>query len=858
MCFGVIMPTPLFPVDAQGKPAHITIQQGETGDCYLLASLDCLLNAEPGGRDLVAKMFTQNKDGSVTVRIKQNAHSKHLKADVLTQRGYKYRKDANGDDLITVPGHILEKIDNNQQGVKSNSLAVKILERISSYYFVADWDAGAYMASVLAHNVGNKHEGHGTEFVAGLLGIKSRLFVNHNGLHQLIKLKLKDPNKPVYLSIDYGLPDASGVIHGRHALRIEKIIHNGGSDFTLVLVNPWNNQQREEYSLAEIVKRNPKGCIFDLGQNVPQPQPVPQQVQPVVTVLREQNEFIIHAFWALVQLERADLIKEMLIKFSDSEPLLDEVKKFALKMIKSKPSEFKNAFINLLPVNVKLLLAKEAQKLIAQVDTFQAIVEAESEFAEYCLKFKLHAVEDTLKLLIPDYVSKIDEKIAQLRKVNGVAAIKLMLQYPEIKMQIISFMVTGDLQVITRRNGLRNFVSSNASQDQINKLLPVDEFISIAKKLTFSQVEIGNLKINYPAYAAALNALNPAPKRTLSEDIGYLIESRQTEKLVQLLQKVFASPRQKDVQAIITTFSLEQLDDLLTTMAVSDDSPFKKWFIHLLPLNLQRHIASKAEIQVEEIITLSANFQDIDNVEAVGKRRAELLSKLNTLFLDSQMKNAENTLMHMQKHIQIDIKDTAQFAAEKSEEIKRKARERIRELRSLKIQSSMFSPKSGQSSPRVEEEDNESLSDIPEGPESPSSSRSQSVESSPSSILGNMKDYYTYYVDVKDTEGGRETHFWNEAKGSVLGGKYQDDHGDYLKSRILDEFKTRLEKCTAGNLEDTIGRIEDSNEYKKVIARSQGFITSFFGPTDSVKAFEKMANKMREELGLSKENSNKL
>lgn len=38
--------------------------------------------------------------------------------------------------MITIPNQELKRIDNDSRGVQSNALAVKILERLSSYYFV--------------------------------------------------------------------------------------------------------------------------------------------------------------------------------------------------------------------------------------------------------------------------------------------------------------------------------------------------------------------------------------------------------------------------------------------------------------------------------------------------------------------------------------------------------------------------------------------------------------------------------------------------------------------------------------------------------------------------------------------------
>ena len=55
------------------------IQQGRSGDCYLLASLDCILSSGSGGIEKIKSLFTQTADG-VTVRIPYSDISKNLKS----------------------------------------------------------------------------------------------------------------------------------------------------------------------------------------------------------------------------------------------------------------------------------------------------------------------------------------------------------------------------------------------------------------------------------------------------------------------------------------------------------------------------------------------------------------------------------------------------------------------------------------------------------------------------------------------------------------------------------------------------------------------------------------------------------
>lgn len=57
--------TPLFPEKGQ----HILIQQGIAGNCYLLCSLDCILNGSSANQDLIRSKFSQTSEG-VYLRIK--------------------------------------------------------------------------------------------------------------------------------------------------------------------------------------------------------------------------------------------------------------------------------------------------------------------------------------------------------------------------------------------------------------------------------------------------------------------------------------------------------------------------------------------------------------------------------------------------------------------------------------------------------------------------------------------------------------------------------------------------------------------------------------------------------------------
>jgi hypothetical protein len=250
--------TPLFPENND----PIIIRQGRTGDCYLLACLDCIFNLGQEGYEAIKSIFTEDENG-VTVRIKLTSQSVNLQKEKLQGKyGYDYDSEKL-EDIFFLNKERLDVIDNAPKGVITNSLAVKILERLSAYYYVNMWDPNPPDASVVAHSVKLRHSETSTIFVGKFLGIDAH-DIDANKINDIIKLKTIAPECPVYISMDYDKTDKYGTKHGRHSLRIDKIVPNSNSPggYDVVLVNPWNNQGRERFVLNDIKQRNPRFCAF--------------------------------------------------------------------------------------------------------------------------------------------------------------------------------------------------------------------------------------------------------------------------------------------------------------------------------------------------------------------------------------------------------------------------------------------------------------------------------------------------------------------------------------------------------------------------------------------------------------------
>ena len=226
-----------------------TIEQGRVGNCSWLTVLDCLMNTSTEGLDFIKSMFHKREDG-VVVRIKRTYHSENLKNKNLTQYRYFY-DNSTDEDVFFVSREKCEQIAGETKGVKTNALAIKILERICSYYFYNNWQP--VTNSIDAHNMGIIRYAEQTQFstlsfIAEWLSldIKPIKFSDFWMLKQLL------PNPPLYMSFEL----SPGL---RHAFRLETIEkhHKDSTSWWVVLRNPWHNMKRERYPLSQVLSSNP-------------------------------------------------------------------------------------------------------------------------------------------------------------------------------------------------------------------------------------------------------------------------------------------------------------------------------------------------------------------------------------------------------------------------------------------------------------------------------------------------------------------------------------------------------------------------------------------------------------------------
>lgn len=579
--------TLLFPTN----DAPVTIKQGIGGDCYLLASLDCIL-ANSEGYKAVKSLFTSTENG-VFVKIKRTNLSAFLKTKQLQEK-YKYHFDPiNNEDVFFLDNKRLKEIDCEHGGVVSNSLAVKILERLSSYYYVSDWDYSQPLASVKAHNISVRHNESSTAFVGKLLGIEAQ---DSKDINSIIEFKIANPQASVYISIDYGNIDSFGKRHGRHALRIDKIIPNpkspGGYDFSLA--NPWNNQEREIYNLDDIRERNYRFCTFN--------------VRP-------------HYYDELVRLPISDSLRETVLKKPQLMNFLLQIKNINNKLT---PQVIENCILlcdqmKFLPSLFSLLENEEKIQVVS-------LISQHNNKASFLNRLKTipNGKNILFNLLIEEAAS---EKSKQMN-------INLEASKKEIDRQLIDFYNSGNETFLTRTADLRfYFIDKILNNSLIEKRFP---------KLLYKKDEkLLKDKNAKEILCACIQNINATPESfTTCNTEQSIIECQNS--LIKHLQELLAGQEVKDAQKLL---DLEKVP-LIDALDVNEAYNMKIAAIKNAAVNRRYSIASSLLLirnKIQEITAITVCFDKEEDFEEINKLQDRLESRLNQI-CDSSLKKALDNL----------------------------------------------------------------------------------------------------------------------------------------------------------------------------------------------------------------------
>ena len=298
------MLTPLFPKTNE----KVTMSQGNTGDCFILASLDCIINSSPQGLDIIKSMFHQ-VDGGVEVRIKRNKLFQNLihhKESGALWGKYHHKYDPNqNEDVFSISNSYLNTIDNEKTGVKSNSLAVKILERIITYYYKPEYPASVndskHVNTMLyGYNSIQQHNRSGrtksakseTDFLGTIFGIET-FDINASQMSSIIAFKQKHPSVPLYINMYYDETDSYSNQHERHALNVKEIRRNinGPGQFEFILINPWDNTKTEKHNLSYIKNQSPKFAIYNINPELR------QEICTTFSIAFEDNKLATHPLY---------------------------------------------------------------------------------------------------------------------------------------------------------------------------------------------------------------------------------------------------------------------------------------------------------------------------------------------------------------------------------------------------------------------------------------------------------------------------------------------------------------------------------------------------------------------------------
>ncbi|HIG0327451.1 TPA: Dot/Icm T4SS effector CegC2 [Legionella pneumophila] len=664
--------TPLFPTKGP-----ITIRQGIGGSCYLLSSLDCILNLGEEGEQLIKSLFTQTEDGKVIVRIKRHEALKdNLQKNKMTGKYTHYVDELNNEDVFEISPERLKEIDNQYGGVKSNSLAIKILERLVSYYYAGDWSNTDPLASVVAHDIPDRIAGFtSTAFLGKFFGIQAE-DIPYSKLDDIIKLKLMNPDEPVYISMSYGKVDRFGKFHGRHALRIDKIIPKGSGNYDFVLINPHDNSKTETYSLDDLNKRKCRFCLFNTNIHRA------SLTKKLLMLSNEEGRYVFANSGLqrkLISLEEMNLLtsnkiisscislhkqipylEKLFLKLS-----VDEKKTLATCIAKADGSqkELLKLLINRIPTMdlLELVLSEEtSQELLGEVLTELALSNAVEE-NKLSPKAGINFSSEAFFNLIVK--SAIKQKINQLGYTPEKAK-------QEIESGIINFYFGGSSSCLTRASGLRAlFIANVISKKSIETLFPPKVRFAKAIANYFTLMALPELLIEHIKSKDASQIdeefFDTVFASAMFKDPDELFENlhrlNQINPEVAKALFVFAS------QKLNVLFGVS-LNEYAKKIALKDSGEFKSWFESLsnpqpvikIPeidnvLRQKRVEEAKRVISdiVQRINSFSFSFEGFNTVAHVNLNAEELRGQLKQIINSGELQNALHVLDLPDQHPEV-------------------------------------------------------------------------------------------------------------------------------------------------------------------------------------------------------------
>ncbi len=472
-----------------------------------------------------------------------------------------------------------------------------------------------------------------------------------------------NPDEPVYISMSYGKVDSFGKFHGRHALRIDKIIPKGSGNYDFVLINPHDNSKTETYKLDDLNKRNCRFCLFNTSIHRA------SLTKKLLTLSNEEGRYIFSNSGLqkrLISLEEMHLLTDnkiisSCISLHKQIPYLEklflklsvEEKKTLTACIANadgSKKEFLKLFLTRIPAMdlLELVLREEtSQELLGEVLTELALsnpVEENKLSPKAGINFNGEAF---LHLIVK---SAIQQKINQLAYLPEKAK-------QEIESGLINFYFGGASSSLTRASGLRAlFIANIFSKKSIEALFPPKALFAkaIANYLTLKTlpdllIEYLKSKDTSPIDEEFFDVvLASATFKDPDEFFENLFRLSRINPEVAKALFVFAS------QKINVLFGIS-LEEYAKKIALKDSGEFKSWFESLskpqpvikIPeidnvLRQQRVDDAKRVISdiVQRINSFPFSFEGFKTVEHVNLNAEELRGQLKKIVHSGELQNA--------------------------------------------------------------------------------------------------------------------------------------------------------------------------------------------------------------------------
>lgn len=268
-------------------------QQGSIGDCYLVMTLDAMLKS-PQGKEKLLSCFTENEDGSVTVKYPTSDIEFTLNPGEKTEDyiSREYFSESNTRrlsfgliDEYTTKTSIAENYENpfqlkGPQGLKMLEHLYGMVEYdkeltiLTKNLETTDNESEKEILQELVNKYKNDKDTYITTFI-GNGGLEDIVYQTFNitpypGINdeELLTMEEKWDNLIITASTQEDKPELG--IFGHHAYKLEPMKNEDGS-YSYLVINPWNTSLNKTLTLEEVKNTFSKITAANINDNLPTP-----------------------------------------------------------------------------------------------------------------------------------------------------------------------------------------------------------------------------------------------------------------------------------------------------------------------------------------------------------------------------------------------------------------------------------------------------------------------------------------------------------------------------------------------------------------------------------------------------------